>query len=267
MQAIPNTLQPTMFLAHGNPMNALARDSPFSSALQQLVASLPQTPKAILMISAHWETVEGVPVICDAERPETIHDFYGFPKELFNVQYPAPGSPWLVEQVSKLLGQVKKTKKWGLDHGAWSLLVHMFPKADVPVVELSIDKHTSLKDHLAMAKKLYPLREQGVLIIGSGNIVHNLMEVDWEGGGKVHPWARDFDAWVAQQLNQGNFEALTDITKAPNGTGKKACPTLEHYIPLLYAAGAAGESHGPVSYPYKGIEMASLSMRSAVWIK
>lgn len=258
IENLDNKKMPVLFLGHGNPMNAIQENS-FTKSLNQLGKSLPR-PKAILMISAHWET-NGT-YVTGMERPKTIHDFGGFPKALFEVQYPAPGAPEIAKNVSH---EIKKTSvgidmsKWGLDHGTWSVLKHIFPNADVPVFQLSLDRTKSMEFHFEIGEKLQFLREQGVMIMGSGNIVHNLREVSWNPGAKPHDWAIEFDEWVKNKIDNKNYTAL--FKEALNTyAGKLSIPTLEHYLPLLYILGASQEND-IITYEYEGIDMASMSMR------
>jgi 4,5-DOPA dioxygenase extradiol len=250
--------QPAVFLAHGDPMNAL-RDNDFTRALAAIAASLPERPKAVLVVSAHWER-RGT-LACAAARPETIHDFGGFPEELYRVEYPAPGAPELARRAAALVPGAKETLEWGLDHGAWSVLRHAFPSADVPVFQVSIDSGSSLREQLEIGGALAPLRDEGVLIVGSGNIVHNLGRIAW--GGAAYPWATEFDAWVGARLEEGDADALCDISRGGEAA-RLSCPTLEHYSPLVYAMGAAGAGARAV-FPYLGMEHGSLSMRCVVW--
>ncbi|MDP7321502.1 MAG: 4,5-DOPA dioxygenase extradiol [Bacteriovoracaceae bacterium] len=253
-----NKKMPVLFLGHGNPMNAI-QENKFTQSLNQLGENLPR-PKAILMISAHWET-NGV-FVTGMERPKTIHDFGGFPKELFEVQYPAPGAPEIAKNVSNEIEKPNikiDINKWGLDHGTWSVLKHIFPNADVPVFQLSLDRTKPMEFHFEMGKKLKFLREQGVMIMGSGNIVHNLKEVNWKPDAKAYDWAIEFDKWVKNKIDNKNYEPL--FKEALNSqAGKLSIPTLEHYLPLLYTLGASDESD-ELTYDYEGIDMSSMSMR------
>jgi len=247
--------QPALFLAHGNPMNALA-DNTFTHALSRLAGGL-ERPDAILVVSAHWET-PGTRVL-DLAQPPTIHDFGGFPQELYEVQYPAPGAPELAEEVAGLLGDAKLDSKWGLDHASWTILRHMWPGADVPVFELSLDVHKSPAQHWALGQRLAALRERNVLVIGSGNIVHSFAGIDWSSHAAPHPWAEEFDAWVADACVRGDRNALVNYESAGQ-MAHLSVPTNEHYLPLLYAAAMADETDH-VDFPYTGIDMASMSMR------
>lgn len=248
---------PALFVGHGNPMNAIT-SNPWRQAWLDLGARLPR-PQAILCVSAHWETEQ--PQVCNAAQPETIHDFGGFPPALFAQQYPAPGAPALAARVSELAAQagrqVTATPAWGLDHGAWSLLASLFPKADVPVCQLSLARAYAPSDHLALARCLQPLRNEGVLVLCSGNIVHNLRRLDFAGG-PAPDWAVQFDTHVARALEHGDEAALLDIDRAG-----WAVPTPEHYLPLLYAAGLR-HPQDQLAFFNTGFDLGSLSMRSFV---
>ena len=199
-----------------------------------------ERPKAILAISAHWY-VKGIAVTA-MEAPTTIHDFYGFPDELFRVQYPAPGSTQLAQRVADLLAPHpvrQDTDEWGLDHGTWSVLTHMYPNADVPVVQLSIDMDKSFEEHLQLAKALRPLREEGVLIFASGNMVHNLSIMNWSLEEDGYDWAIDFDMWTRDAIAK-DPHWLANVST--HESYKKAVPTPEHFIPALYIAGLADET-------------------------
>jgi 4,5-DOPA dioxygenase extradiol len=248
---------PALFVGHGSPMNAI-EENEFSRAWEAMAKSLPR-PKAILCISAHWETA-GTAVTAMAQ-PKTIHDFGGFPRELYDKQYPAPGSPELAEQVQQL---VKKTRvapdqNWGLDHGTWSVLCRMYPEAELPVVQLSLDHTQPPAWHYALGKELRKLREQGVLIVGSGNIVHNLYQVDFYNDGG-YDWAAEFDGTIERLILAHDHESIIDYPKL----GKAAAlsiPTNEHFLPLLYALAQQYDDE-PVSFFAEGLTLGSLSMRS-----
>ncbi len=249
---------PALFLAHGSPMNALA-DNAFTRALEDLGRRLPR-PKAILCVSAHWLT-RGVALTAMA-RPRTIHDFGGFPEALYRVDYPAPGSPELAERARKLLGgdAALDEGEWGLDHGAWSVLRRVFPKADVPVVQLSLDSGASARRHFDLGRALRPLRGEGVLIVGSGNVVHNLRRISWEEDAAPFSWAREFSDWVKVRALARDFEALLSGPAAGPG-GRLAAPTPDHYDPLLYALGAAFEGETP-SVLFDEVQNGSIAMLS-----
>jgi 4,5-DOPA dioxygenase extradiol len=246
---------PVLFLGHGSPMNAI-EDNEFSLAWQEAAREIPQ-PKAILCISAHWET-RGSQVTA-MEAPRTIHDFYGFPRPLFEKQYPAPGSPDLAERITKLVKQstVAPDQSWGLDHGTWSVLCRMYPQADVPVVQLGLDRSVGNAHHYQLGRELQLLRQEGVLIIGSGNIVHNLRMMVWED--TAFNWAIEYDAKVKQWILEGDHEAIIHYEKH----GQPAILSVnsaEHYLPLLYILGLKGANE-PISFFADKIFGGSISMR------
>jgi 4,5-DOPA dioxygenase extradiol len=243
-------------------MNAI-EDNVWSRGFRALAKLLPR-PKAILCVSAHW-FVPGT-FLTGNERPKTIHDFSGFPKALYEMQYPAPGDPALAERVVGLLGKRRASLRtdWGLDHGTWSVLHYLFPAADCPVVQLSIDETRPPEEHLAIGKGLAPLREEGVLVMGSGNITHNLRHALGSMRRKetgTPPWARDFDADVARavEAHDGAFLARAVESDA----GQMAHPSPDHYLPLLYVVGAAADADR-VQFPITGFDLSSLSMRAVL---
>jgi 4,5-DOPA dioxygenase extradiol len=251
---------PVLFVGHGSPMNAI-EDNLWGRGWHAMAAELPP-PRAIVCVSAHWY-VRGTFVTGEA-APKTIHDFGGFPRALFEVQYPARGDSALATQIASMLagaGAATSTA-WGLDHGTWSVLVKMYPAAEVPVLQVSIDRACSPAQHLAIGRALGPLREQGVLVIGSGNITHNLAHaLRWDG--REQPsWALQFDAEIARALEQHDEAFL--VRALETDAGKRSHPTIEHYVPLLYAAGAAGAAGASdrVAFPVQGFDLGSLSMRS-----
>lgn len=231
---------PVLFIGHGSPMNAL-NDNPYTRAWRGLGERLPR-PKAILSISAHWET-KGV-LITAADKPRTIHDFYGFPPELFAVQYDAPGDPALARKIAAMLAPSARADldSWGLDHGTWSVLHSMYPEADIPVLQLSMDIRLGPADHYRIGQALKPLRDEGVLILGSGDIVHNLRLFDRRPGAVTPDWAIGFNDLVKAKVLEGDDQALIDYRDLPNVN--LAFPEPEHFHPLLYVLGAreAGES-------------------------
>lgn len=236
---------PVLFVGHGSPMNAV-EDNPFSREWAALGRRLPR-PRAILCISAHWET-RGISVTA-AGQPETIHDFYGFPKALFDVRYPAPGSPALAQRVAELLGggaaplEVHLDQDRGYDHGLWSVLRVIYPLADIPVVQLSLDRGRPGAFHLELGRRLAPLRREGVLILGSGNIVHNLRLFSFHDPVPL-PWALRFQALVNRLLEAGDDLALANYP-ALGADSAYAIPTPEHYLPLLYVLGARDAGEAP----------------------
>lgn len=254
---------PVLFVGHGSPMNAI-EDNTWSRGFRDLGASLPR-PRAILAVSAHWY-LPGT-FLTGNEHPETIHDFGGFPRALFEVQYPAPGDPVLAERIAKLIGPIGDERAslredWGIDHGTWSVLHHMRPAADCPVVQLSIDNRLAPAQHLAIGRALAPLRDQGVLILGSGNITHNLrhaMRAMQTGDAHTPPWAASFDADVANAIEQHDTAFLGRAVTTD--AGRMSHPSIDHYLPLLYAVGASDEKDA-IHYPIHGFDGGSLSMRS-----
>ncbi len=247
---------PVLFLGHGSPMNAIERNG-YADAWRSAGAGLPR-PSAIVVISAHWYRSGAAVTVM--ERPRTIHDFYGFPPELYAINYPAPGSPELAKRVAALAApvDVELDEAWGLDHGAWSVLVHLLPAADVPVIQLAIDARRPPRFHWNLGATLAPLRDEGVLIVGSGNVVHNLRLADFGLGGG-YDWAVTFDELMRKALDGGDREALVDYRRHPGGT--LAVPTPDHYLPLLYAAALRRPGEG-VATVVDGLVAGSLSMRS-----
>lgn len=250
---------PAIFFGHGNPMNALA-DNQFTQAWADIGREIPK-PKAVLCISAHWY-IPAVAVTA-MERPRTIHDFGGFPPELFKVQYPALGSPDLARRVTELLGSavIGDEGDWGLDHGTWSVLCHVFPEADVPVVQLSINETEPARFHYDLAKKLAPLRDEGVLVVGSGNLVHNLHTYAW-GRHDVEPfdWAVRFESRARDLMLAGDHDPLVHY-ESLGRDAMLAAPTPDHYLPLLYILGLR-QSADVVSFPIEGFDGGSISMLS-----
>ncbi|UOF02833.1 4,5-DOPA dioxygenase extradiol [Bdellovibrio reynosensis] len=254
------TKMPVLFVGHGSPMNALDKN-PFTEGLHQLAGKIPR-PQAILAVSAHWETT-GTQIL-SAANPQTIHDFYGFPKALFDIRYPAPGAPELAAETQKLVGgDAILTEKWGYDHGTWSILLHMYPEANIPVYQLSLDVKKDPKAHVEIGRKLQALREKGVLILGSGNIVHNLRLINWKDQKAVYPWAKEFDLKVKAALENREDYKLMYLDENQEAD-RLSVPSADHYLPLLYCYGASTPEDS-ISYPYEGYELGSLSMRSVLW--
>lgn len=255
----PTPLMPVLFVGHGSPMHAI-EDSRFSRAWGEMGAALP-TPRAILVISAHWMT-RGASLVHINGRPRTIHDFGGFPRALHEAQYPAPGAPEAAEATLALLRDhhAEPDTEWGLDHGAWCVLLRMFPKADVPVYQLSLDLSRPLRDHFAIAKELRALRRRGVLIVGSGNIVHNLY-VSRQSAAPFD-WAQAFDRQVADMIASRDFARLAEID-ARSAETRMSHPTIEHFLPLLYTLGAAEKGDHPVFFT-EGFDLGAISMRSVL---
>ncbi len=232
---------PVLFLGHGSPMNAI-EENEFVRGFRQVGTSIPK-PSAIICISAHWET-KGTYVTA-MDHPKTIHDFGGFPKELFEVEYPAPGDPGLARETKELVKktQVGLDEKWGLDHGAWSVIKHLYPKADVPVIQMSIDYTQPAQYHYDLAKELSSLRKKGMLIIGSGNMVHNLGMLAWDrlqDSEYGYDWALEASTKMKQYILNGDFKPLINFRNQGRAFDL-AIPTPEHYLPLIYALGLKGE--------------------------
>ena len=251
---------PLVFLGHGSPMNAI-EDNQYSRSWAELGRNLPR-PQAILVVSAHWMT-EGSTLVDVSAMPRTIHDFYGFPRELFAQQYPAPGAPEMAKQVATLLAShhVAGDDSWGLDHGAWSVLKFLYPNADVRVFQLSIDMTKDLGHHLEIGRALSKLRDRGVLILGSGNVVHNLRAVRF--GGAPYDWAEEFDTLFAERLGVRDFTTLSDREKLGRLL-TMAQPSPDHYLPALTIAGASNDKD-KLLFMNEAIDIASISMRSFVY--
>lgn len=252
-------IMPAIFFGHGNPMNALAQNA-YTGAWATIGREIPR-PRAILCVSAHWY-IPAVAVTA-MERPRTIHDFGGFPRELFEVQYPAPGSPELAARVRELLdgNVIADDRHWGLDHGTWSVLCHVYPQADIPVVQVSIDENQPAAFHYDLGKQLSALRDEGIMVIGSGNLVHNLHTYAW-GKHDVEPfdWALRFEEKARELMLSDDHEPLIDH----ESLGKDALlsvPTPDHYLPLLYILGAKRNGE-KVTFPVEGFDGGSISMLS-----
>ncbi|WP_439183074.1 4,5-DOPA dioxygenase extradiol [Carboxylicivirga taeanensis] len=224
---------PVLFLGHGSPMNAI-EENEFVQGFRSISSEI-ATPKAIIVISAHWETI-GTQVTA-MQQPATIHDFGGFPEALYQIQYPAPGMPQLAKEVRNMARstEVSLDEKWGLDHGAWTVIRHMYPKADIPVIQLSLDYHKTPQQHYELAKELYQLRQKGILIVGSGNLVHNLRLVHWQKLNENfgYDWATEANEKMKSLILKGNHPDLINYSKQGKAF-ELAIPTPEHYLPLLY---------------------------------
>jgi 4,5-DOPA dioxygenase extradiol len=258
---------PVLFLGHGSPMNAI-EDNEYRRAWQVLGAefgSRRPRPQLILCISAHWLTTGWW--LTGMEKPRTIHDFGGFPQELFDQQYPAPGAPSAALEISKGIAQPVvgvDSHEWGLDHGAWSVLKPMFPQAEIPVVQLSMDYARPPAEHFALGRQLRGLREHGVLIVGSGNIVHNLRAARFGSrSNEAYDWAVEFDEKIALRIEKGDLAGLANFQQL-GGLAQLAHPTHDHFLPLLHAAGAV-EPGEPVSFFNESYQLGSIAMRSAIW--
>lgn len=255
-------LQPVLFIGHGSPMNAI-ETNPYTKALQQTGAAILQEnrPLAVLVVSAHWLT-RGT-FVQAAAKPEIIYDFGGFPDELYKVQYPATGAPDLARETATLLGNAEVTTDWGLDHGAWAVLKHLFPQANIPSFQLSIDWGKPMQHHFELAGLLSKLRERGVLVVGSGNIVHNLgLSIPMLGREDKTPfdWALGFDAWVDHALKNGDFRKLIQY-ESSGKMGLMSVPSPDHYIPMLYSLGLACPGEQIKTF-YESVEYGGISMRS-----
>ena len=248
---------PVLFLGHGSPMNAIA-DNQFVQGFKKVAKQIPE-PKAILCVSAHWET-RGTKVTA-MDMPRTIHDFGGFPKELYEVQYPAPGNPILADETAKVLAPiaVDMDYEWGLDHGAWSVIKHLYPKANIPTIQLSLDYNRSPKAHFELAKQLEVLRHKGVLIVGSGNIVHNLRRLNF-GKNAVYDWAIEARHIINQHLMDRDFYRLFNYHN--NTALQLAIPTPEHFLPLLYSLAVCNAKSDNISLFNDEVVMGSISMTS-----
>ncbi len=247
---------PALFVGHGSPMNTLESNR-YTLAWRALGASMP-VPRAVLSISAHWYI--GATAVTAMARPRVIHDFSGFPPELFAFDYPAPGSPAVAAEVAAVAapaGVMLDTESWGIDHGTWSVLAHLFPRADVPVVQLSIDASKEPREHVELGRRLAPLRDEGVLILASGNVVHNLHRIDWHQPDGGFDWARRFDAAASACMTSDPAGAAALCRHADYAM---AAPTPEHFLPLLYLAGLADAAGRAVDPVLEGFTYGSLSM-------
>ena len=247
---------PALFVGHGSPTNAI-EDNEFSRSWAEAGSALPR-PRAILCVSAHWET-QGTYVTA-MRKPKTIHDFYGFPQALFEMQYPAPGSQELARLVCASIHEteVRLDQEWGLDHGAWSVLSRMFPAADIPVVQLSLDRGREAEAHYELARSLRALRKRGVLILGSGNIVHNLGRLVWQD--TAYDWAVEFDERVKRLIASGDHDAIIQYQRLGQAA-RLAVPTNEHFLPLLYIL-ALQDGEDEVGFFADKVTLGSMSMRS-----
>ncbi len=253
-----DTRMPALFIGHGSPMNGI-EDTPYARAWRDLGARLPR-PAAVLSISAHWLT-EGTFVL-DAAEPKTIHDFWGFPEELYRVEYECPGSPALADELRAIVegANIRPGSDWGLDHGTWVPMRHLFPFADIPTFQLSIDISRPAQFHYDLGAELAPLRDKGVLILGSGNIVHNLGRISYDPDAPAYDWATEFDALAAELIAAGDHASLIAYEQL-GGAASLAIPTPDHYWPLLYVLGIQNVEE-QITFPVEGIAHGSVSMRT-----
>ncbi len=276
MENIAALITPVIFIGHGNPMNAIENNK-YTASWIEIVKSIPK-PKAILVISAHWETEQSENLasklkkyqnsnqangtkITSNKKPKTIHDFYGFPKELYDIQYNPTTDINLVNHIQELVPEIKTDDSWGLDHGAWSVLTHIYPKADIPTLQLSIDKNKTPQEHYELARKLKQLRKEGVLILGSGNIVHNLRMAKWRGEQAPYPWAIEFNNAIKSAILSKEHDKIVNYQNL-NGA-RESVPTSEHFIPLIYILGLQDED-GKAEIFAEDFVMGSVSMMSVI---
>ncbi len=250
-------LMPVLFVGHGSPMNSVEKNS-FTDAFSELGRSLTK-PKAILAISAHWVTRGSI--IQNSRHPKTIYDFSGFPDELYRIKYSVDGDPNIASDLSAHVPSIVADDQWGLDHGTWSVLVHMYPNRDIPVLQLSLNANLSFEDHINLGKELYYLRKQGVLVLGSGNIVHNLRRIQWDPKAPAYDWNLEFDQKIRDLISRQNFSSVAGIEKTDSKLFAMAHPSSEHFLPLLYVLGAAG-SESTLKIVGQGSQNASISMTS-----
>ena len=248
---------PVLFVGHGSPMNAIS-DNRYTNEWKRIAKSIPH-PKAILSFSAHWYT-KGTRIM-ETKNPKTVHDIYGFPQELYDLDYRVKGAPWLSKKASELISRTARfDDSWGIDHGTWSVLVHMYLKRDVPVVQVSIDAEASLQEQYEIGRQLNSLREQGVLIFASGNIVHNLGRVNWEMPEQGYEWANEFDHYIYENIMSRNHDGILNYPQL-GSIAHLAVPTQDHFLPLLVALGASDETDQIEVFNQSG-ELGSLSMTS-----
>ena len=251
---------PAAFIGHGNPMNTLA-DNRFTAAWRALGAALPR-PRAVLCISAHW-FVHGTAVTA-MPQPRVIHDFFGFPPELFAFDYPAPGSPEVAHEVVEVMQPAfvgLDEDSWGIDHGTWSVLAHVFPKADIPVLQLSLHAGQDFNYHFDLGRRLAPLRERGIFIVGSGNVVHNLGRIEWKRPDSVNAWGERFDAQV-REIMTTDPSRLGEVVRHPDYAA--SVPTAEHFLPLAYLAGLCSAANEPATVFVEGGTLGSITMTGYV---
>jgi 4,5-DOPA dioxygenase extradiol len=254
---MPPQKMPVLFIGHGSPMNIIYKNE-YTKSLQKLGISLPR-PDAILVVSAHWLT-KGT-FICSTDKPKQIYDFYGFPDELYAVKYHPPGAHAIAESITQELksDNIQLDAEWGIDHASWAVLVHMYPKADIPVFEMSLDVTKNEKEHYGLGKKLSYLRRKNILIMGSGNIVHNLRQIDFDNNANPFPWAIEFDEYIKDALLRKDHDRLLRY-KELSPVSRFAVPTNDHYLPFLYSA-ALQEDDEQIEFIHESIQNASISMR------
>lgn len=251
---------PALFVGHGSPMNAI-EDNNYTRTWKNIAQSIPK-PEVILSVSAHWYT-KGTRIM-NEEKPRTVYDMYGFPEELYRVKYHTAGSPEMAKAVKELISRDSKyDNSWGIDHGTWSVLVHMYPDRDIPVFQISIDADASPEEHYKIGRELRTLREQGVLIFGTGNIVHNLRLVDWHKANKGFDWAYEFDEYIYENILNKNHENILKYEELGR-ISRLAVPTPEHFDPLLYVLGASYEDD-KISVYNQSCELGSLTMTAYLW--
>ncbi len=261
---VKSARQVSLFVGHGSPMNAIA-DNSYAKTLRALGSKLRERkPKAAIVFSAHWET-DGLQVLT-APEPRTIHDFYGFPKALFEIQYPAKGDVELALEVSEILKHepAVPTTQWGFDHGVWSVMRHLWPEAELPLVMVSISKRLDPESHIRIGEQLRGLRDRGVMILGSGNIVHNLREINRDEAATPYTWATEFDLKIAAALKSRELKSLAGASRASDASARKSVPTREHFMPLLPIVGASHPEEVP-NFIIEEIQNASISMRTVVY--
>lgn len=251
---------PVLFVGHGSPMNAI-EDNIYTRTWRSIAERIPK-PEVILSVSAHWYT-KGTRIM-NEENPKTIYDMYGFPKELYEVSYNTAGSPSIAKVSKEMISrETKFDNSWGIDHGTWSVLVHMYPDRDIPVYQISVDAEAPPEVHYKIGKELRDLREQGVLILGTGNIVHNLRLVDWSKAGEGYDWAYEFDDYIYENIINKNHDNILKFNELGN-IAKLAVPTPDHFYPLMYTLGAS-EDHDRISVYNKFGELGSLTMTAYLW--
>ncbi len=253
---------PVVFIGHGSPMNIIA-DNAFTDSLKLLAQDIPR-PRSILAVSAHWETDSSL--VQTHMHPKTIHDFFGFPEELYKTGFKTVGAPELAEKiVSSDSSHFSGSEDWGIDHGTWSVLFHMYPAGDIPTTQLSLNKKMNFSEHYDLGKELQSLRSEGVLILASGNLVHNLKTIQWNVNAPIYDWALEFDELAKKALVNKEFEKfIKPEVLGSEKLFKQAHPSLEHYIPILYALGAAGKNP-ECQFIFEGHQNASISMRSILF--